>query len=116
MLANEGQRLREKSAKAETGEDFSDDEEEDDIDEELGYISPLDNADPYVSFKQALTSTFSRQILSGQPLTSIVVGFQMKNSQGYQLATTSLSPDLQTFLMEVMRLAEEHAAQPAAAS
>ncbi|KAL1950524.1 hypothetical protein VTO73DRAFT_5648 [Trametes versicolor] len=98
MLANEGQRLREKSAKAETGEDFSDDEEEDDIDEELGYISPLDNADPYVSFKQALTS------------------FQMKNSQGYQLATTSLSPDLQTFLMEVMRLAEEHAAQPAAAS
>lgn len=59
MLANEGQRLREKSAKVESGEDVSDDEDEDDdIDEELGYISPLDNADPYVSFKQALTSTY----------------------------------------------------------
>lgn len=34
--------------------------------------------------------------------------FQLKNGHGYQLATTSLSPDLQTFLMEVMRIAEEH--------
>ena len=55
MLANEGQRLREKSARAALGEDVSDDEEEDDIEEELGYISPLDTVDPYVSFKQALT-------------------------------------------------------------
>ncbi|KAI0632293.1 ARM repeat-containing protein [Trametes polyzona] len=100
MLANEGQRLREKSEKAANGEEISDDEEEDEeLEEELGYISPLDNVDPYVSFKQALTT------------------FQMKNGQGYQMATTSLSPDQQTFLMEVMRLAEEHAAQvPAAQS
>ena len=56
MLANEGQRLREKSARAALGEDVSDDEEEDDIEEELGYISPLDTVNPYVSFKQALTS------------------------------------------------------------
>lgn len=34
----------------------------------------------------------------------------MKNGNGYQIATTSLTPDLQTFLMEVMRLADEHAA------
>ncbi|KAI0657254.1 ARM repeat-containing protein [Cubamyces menziesii] len=100
MLANEGQRLREKSEKAAAaGGDYSDDEEEEDeIEEELGYISPLDNVDPYVTFKQALTA------------------FQMKNAQGYQLATTSLSPEQQTFLMEVMRIAEEHSAQAAAQS
>jgi len=34
------------------------DSEEEKIEEELGYISPLDNANPYTSFKQALTSTF----------------------------------------------------------
>ncbi|CDO69881.1 hypothetical protein BN946_scf184884.g40 [Trametes cinnabarina] len=98
MLANEGQRLREKSEKVAAGEDFSDDEEEDEIEEELGYISPLDNVDPYVTFKQALTA------------------FQMKNAPGYQLATTSLSPDQQTLLMEVMRVAEEHSVQAAAQS
>ena len=31
----------------------------------------------------------------------------MKNSHGYQLATTSLSPDLQTFLIEVMGIADK---------
>ena len=36
------------------GEDESDDEEE--IAEELGYISPLDTVNPYVTFKHALTS------------------------------------------------------------
>lgn len=40
----------------------------------------------------------------------------MKNAQGYQFATTSLSPDLQTFLMEVMRIAEEHSTQAVAQS
>ena len=40
----------------------------------------------------------------------------MKNGQGYQMATTSLSPDQQTFLMEVMRLADEHAAAAASAA
>ncbi|KAI0647875.1 ARM repeat-containing protein [Trametes meyenii] len=98
MLANEGQRLREKSAKAENGEDVSDDDDDEDIEEELGYISPLDTVDPYIQFKQALTN------------------FQMKNAQGYQLATTSLTPELQTLLMEVMRIAEEHAAQAATQS
>ncbi|KAM5539406.1 hypothetical protein V8D89_006858 [Ganoderma adspersum] len=96
MLANESQRLREKSAKQANGEEISDDEEEDDIEEELGYISPLDTVDPYITFKQALTT------------------FQMKNGTGYQIATTSLTADLQTFLMEVMRLADEHAAAAAA--
>ncbi|KAH9924352.1 ARM repeat-containing protein [Epithele typhae] len=96
MLANEGKRLREKSEKQAAGEDVSDDEdEEDDIEEELGYISPLDNVNPYVTFKASLTV------------------FQMKNGQGYQLATTSLTSEHQTFLMEVMRIAGEQAAASA---
>ncbi|KAJ7490549.1 armadillo-type protein [Mycena latifolia] len=89
LLANEGARLREKSEKAETGEDDDDDEDdEDEIAEELGYFSALDNVDPYVAFKQALTT------------------FQMQNGPVYQTATTALSMDEQTLLMEVMRIAE----------
>lgn len=96
MLANEGQRLREKSMKEEAGDDVSDySDDESDIAEELGYISPLDTVDPYASFKQALTA------------------FQMKDGNNYQRATTSLSQEDQMFLMEVMRIAEEHS-QPSA--
>ncbi|KAJ7696679.1 armadillo-type protein [Mycena rosella] len=95
LLANEGARLREKSEKAEEGADDDDDDEDDDIAEELGYFSALDNVDPYVSFKQALTT------------------FQMQNAPVYQAATTSLSLDDQTLLMEVMRIAETQSA-PAA--
>ncbi|KAJ7133547.1 armadillo-type protein [Mycena epipterygia] len=90
LLANEGARLREKSEKGEEGEDDSDDED-DDITEELGYFSALDNVDPYVSFKQALTT------------------FQMQNGPVYQAATTSLTLEQQTLLMEVMRIAETQA-------
>ena len=110
MLANEGQRLREKSERQAAGEDVSDDEDEEDIEEELGYISPLDTVDPYITFKQALTGTYMYSNLYpvGFQLT-YPAAFQMKNGPGYQVATTSLSPDLQTFLMEVMRLADEHA-------
>ena len=58
MLANEGARLRAKSEKEASGEDVSDDEsdDEEEIAEELGYISPLDTVNPYVTFKHALTS------------------------------------------------------------
>lgn len=50
-------RLRDKSENMESGGDVSSDEDEDeDISEELGYISPLDNVNPYASFKHALTS------------------------------------------------------------
>jgi len=41
-----------KSVKDNVDEDEDDDEEG--IEEELGYISPLDSVDPYVAFKQAL--------------------------------------------------------------
>jgi len=92
LLANEGARLREKSEKAEVGDDDDEDDEDDEITEELGYFSALDNVDPYVSFKQALTT------------------FQMQNGPVYQAATTSLSLDEQTLLMEVMRIAETQTA------
>ncbi|KAJ7813098.1 armadillo-type protein [Mycena leptocephala] len=92
MLANEGARLREKSEKVEAGEEEDDDDDdEDEISEELGYFSALDNVDPYASFKVALTT------------------FQMQNAPVYQVATTSLTLEQQTLLMEVMRIAETQA-------
>ncbi|KAF9481128.1 ARM repeat-containing protein [Pholiota conissans] len=96
MLAREGARLREKSENA-TNEEDEDDEsdDEDDIDEELGYISPLENVNPYTSFKQALTT------------------FQMQNVPSYQAATTALDVEAQTLLMEVMRIAEQDSTQVA---
>lgn len=36
-----------------------------------------------------------------------VLAFQMRNPAGYQAATTALSVDEQTLLMEVMRIADE---------
>ena len=107
MLANEGARLREKSARLGAGEDDEDSDDESDIDEELGYISPLDNVDPYVSFKQALTGMCLR-LVSNLVLTTLsATAFQMKNPSAYQVATTSLNTEQQTMLMEVMRVAEE---------
>ncbi|KAJ7464732.1 armadillo-type protein [Mycena galericulata] len=88
LLASEGARLREKSEKAEEGGEYDEDEDDDEITEELGYFSALDNVDPYASFKQALTT------------------FQMQNAPVYQAATTSLNIEQQTLLMEVMRIAE----------
>jgi hypothetical protein len=35
------------------------------------------------------------------------IAFQMKNAQSYQIATTSLDMEQQTFLMELMRRATE---------
>ncbi|KAF7298645.1 Importin N-terminal domain-containing protein [Mycena indigotica] len=89
-----GARLRARTERKETGEEDSDDEE-DEITEELGYFSTIDAVNPYVSFKRALTT------------------FQMQNPSAYQTATTSLNVDQQTVLMEVMRIAEQ-AGAPAA--
>ncbi|KAF9493565.1 ARM repeat-containing protein [Pleurotus eryngii] len=92
MLARESARLREKNEKKEA-ENIDDDDvsSESDIEEELGFISPLDNVDPYSSFQHALTT------------------FQMKNPSSYQVATTSLDVEQQTLLMEIM---QKVAAQP----
>lgn len=89
ILAKEGARLREKSEKAETGDDESDISEESEIEEELGFFSPLDNIDTYVTFKQALQT------------------FQNQNSVLYQAATTMLTVERQTVLMEVMTIASQ---------
>jgi len=91
------------------GEEDVGDEEEDDIDEELGYISPLENVNPYISFKRALTSKQYRQ--RRQPnlffIVSRSLAFQMQNAANYQAATTALDIEQQTLLMEVMRIADQ---------
>jgi hypothetical protein len=64
----QGARLREATAEGDAtaeDEDDDDDDDEDNIDEELGYISPLENVNPYVSFKQALTSKHRLSSASG---------------------------------------------------
>jgi importin-7 len=54
MLAQQSAKLREKSQAEEDGETIASSSE--DLEEDLGYFSPLDNVDPYVTFKHALTS------------------------------------------------------------
>lgn len=50
-------------------------------------------------------------VISTTCVTHIVLAaFQVKNGHGYQIATTSLSAEQQTRLMEVMRIAQEHEA------
>ncbi|CAE7142104.1 unnamed protein product, partial [Rhizoctonia solani] len=86
-ITEEGERLRAKLAK---GEDSDEEEESDDedIEEEVGFESPLTDVDPYVAFKYALTA------------------LQMGNAPVYQAATTSLTPEQTTALMEHMARAE----------
>lgn len=52
-------RLREAADKTRSGDDAADSSsDEEDVEEELGYISPLDVVNPYVTFKRALTSAY----------------------------------------------------------
>lgn len=94
MLAQENSRLRAQANKPvgadeiEDEDEDEDDDDDDEIEEELGFISALDNVNPYTTFKQALTT------------------FQMKNPGCYQTATTSLNPEQATLLMEVMKVAD----------
>lgn len=57
----QGQRLRDAAERREHDADgtASDASEEEEIEEELGFISPLDTVNPYVTFKQALNCTSS---------------------------------------------------------
>jgi hypothetical protein len=57
----QGQRLREAAERRDHDADgrASDTTDDEDIEEELGFISPLDTVNPYVTFKQALTGTSS---------------------------------------------------------
>ncbi|KAF8840780.1 ARM repeat-containing protein [Paxillus ammoniavirescens] len=89
MLASESARLRARSEEdVAGGDDESDISEESEIEEELGFFSLIDAINPYTTFKQALTT------------------FQTKNGALYQAATTILSVEQQTVLMEVMAMAE----------
>ncbi|KAF8500772.1 armadillo-type protein [Russula emetica] len=98
MLAKEGQRLREEAERREHDGDggASDDEDDEEIEEELGFISPLDTVNPYVTFKRALTA------------------LEVNDHTIYQAATTALDVEQQTLLMEIMRMADEAAAAAAA--
>lgn len=119
--------MRQEAEKPEGAEDVdedSDEDSDDEIDEELGYISPLDNVDPYVTFKQALASmSFSNTKKKKKKIVKLTIyiylfffftAFQVQNPQMYQLATTGLNIDQQTQLMEIMSLAEQNAATPQA--
>ena len=101
-------RLRERAESKETDEDLFSDESE--IEEELGFISPLDTVNPYTSFKQALTSCvvffFFHLPQADLDIFFPPIAFQMQNSMGYQASTTILDIEQQTMLMEVMRIAE----------
>ncbi|KAI6098151.1 armadillo-type protein [Pisolithus sp. B1] len=86
MLAAEGARLREISEKRAIDiADVSDFSEESEIEEELGFFSLLDAINPYIMFKHAL---------------------ERRTAQLYQAATTMLTVEQQTVLMEVMAVAE----------
>ncbi|KAL4081168.1 armadillo-type protein [Scleroderma citrinum] len=86
----DGARLREMSEKPAANEDVeeSDISDESEIEEELGFFSMLDAINPYVTFKQALTTC------------------QTQNSDLYRAATTTLTAEQQIVLMEVMALAD----------
>ncbi|KAF8713095.1 ARM repeat-containing protein, partial [Rhizoctonia solani] len=98
-LTEESERLRAKLAKDEdSDEDEESDDDDDDVEEELGFESPLNDVDPYIAFKYALTA------------------LQTANAPVYQAATTSLTPEQATALMEHMaraEAAEREQAQPA---
>lgn len=67
MTLQQGARLRAMNEKREggyAGSDYSSSEEEE-IEEELGYFSPLDSVDPYGTFKIALTSWCRLQSVCG---------------------------------------------------
>ncbi|KAF8875951.1 armadillo-type protein [Mucidula mucida] len=85
MLAQEGARLRGASAKdLEAEEEDDEDDSDDEIEEELGFFTPLDGVDVYVVFRDA------------------VGVFQSKNPG----AMPQLPMELQTVMMEVGRKAE----------
>ena len=62
----QGKRLREAAERKEHDADggASDVSDEEEIEEELGFISPLDTVNPYVRFKQALASTCALSTLA----------------------------------------------------
>ena len=94
---------------AEQCDDDTEEVEESDIEEELGFFSLVDAINPYTTFKHALTSAWIFfGIVSPRCLLVLLprLAFQNKIPALYQAATTALSVEQQTVLMEVMSLAE----------
>ena len=58
LVYDQGARLRANQEDRQSGDDNDDDSSDESIDEELGFLSPLENVDPYLTFKHALTCTF----------------------------------------------------------
>lgn len=100
-------RLRARSEKnADIRDDVSDDSEESEIEEELGFFSLIDAINPYTTFKHALTSAFLIFVSAAVLTCALGIALQTKNADLYRAATTVLSVEQQTVLMEVMSLAE----------
>ncbi|ORZ05818.1 armadillo-type protein [Absidia repens] len=76
-------------AAAQANEGSEADEEEDDIEEEILFESPLDEIDPYLEFEQ------------------IFKGLQQSNPESYTLLTKDLDAEQQTVLLSVLKTAEE---------
>ena len=83
---------------------------EEEIEEELGFISPLDTVNPYTTFKQALAGTCYTHTPCVKVTDNSLVALEVKDRAMYQAATTSLNVEQQTVLMEIMRIAEESTA------
>ncbi|KAH7097641.1 ARM repeat-containing protein [Auriculariales sp. MPI-PUGE-AT-0066] len=96
FLAEEAARMRKARGTNADEESDGDSVDSDPIDEELGYLSPLEPVNPYQAFKSALTV------------------LQTQNPAVYQASTTSLNQEQQMFLIEVMQIADAPAAAPAA--
>lgn len=96
--------MNEKREGGYTGSDSS--SEEEDIEEELGYFSPLDAVNPYETFKNALTSSCRLRSFIWPALKPFTTDFQHKNPTAYLAATTSLDVEQQTALIEVMKKAD----------
>jgi hypothetical protein len=80
----QAERLQLNAAKLSSGEDVYDEDidSDEDIEEELGYISPLDSVDPYLAFKRSLSSTYLT-IHDGQSLSHI---YSLPDEESFRLS------------------------------
>ena len=89
-----------------SGDESDEDDEDDVVEEDLGFISPLENVDPYATFKNALTGKDCAPpplLKTTTPLMhALPLVFQEKNPALYQISTTALDIELQTVLMEAI--------------
>lgn len=81
----QAERLHLNAAKLSAGETVYDEEDldsDEDIEEELGYISPLDSVDPYLAFKRSLSSTYCT--VPGEQLLSKI--YSLPDEESFRLS------------------------------